>query len=68
MRSSHPQNDQDSLAHQASPNRVYNVVAVNERSGRKVMCTSKPLPHHEACVILGKLTRHPAARLMLEQG
>lgn len=59
--------EQPSPAHQASGIRLYNVVAINERSRRKVICTSKPLSHDEACVILGKLTRHPAARLMLEQ-
>lgn len=47
--------------------RLYNVIAINERTGRKVVCTSRPLPHDKACVILSKLTRHPSARLQLEQ-
>lgn len=52
---------------QTRPERLYHVVAINERSGRREVCTSSPLPHDKACVILGNLTRHPTTRLQLEQ-
>lgn len=67
MHSSDTMHEQPVTTQHDSGMRLYNVVAINERSSRKVVCTSKPLPHDQACVILSKLTRHPAARLMLEQ-
>jgi hypothetical protein len=47
--------------------RLYHIVAINERSGRKVYCTAYPMPHHEACTMLKKFSHQPARRGQLEQ-
>jgi len=47
--------------------RLYHIIAINERSGKKVYCTSEPMPHKEACIVLSKFSYHPARRLQLEE-
>lgn len=37
--------------------RLYHIVAINERTGKKTYMTSTPEPHHEATVILSKMVR-----------
>jgi hypothetical protein len=50
-----------------SRERLYHVVVINERTGRKVYMTKYPEPHDRALVLLSKLTRHPWRREQLEQ-
>jgi hypothetical protein len=47
--------------------RMYHVVAINEKSGKKVVVTGYPMTHQECCILLSKLTPHPARRLQLEE-
>jgi hypothetical protein len=44
---------------------LYHVVAVNEKTGVITYLTVMPLPHPHACILLSKLTPHPARRLQL---
>lgn len=47
--------------------RLYNLYAVNERSGFKVRLNSAPLTHQQACTMKSKFTPHPARRIQLEE-
>lgn len=47
--------------------RLYHIVAVHERTGRKTYLTASPLAHDEACIMLGKMTPHKAVRLQVEE-
>lgn len=47
--------------------RMYHVVAINERSGHKVYCTTESLTHESACVVMSKFSKHPARRIQLEE-
>jgi hypothetical protein len=49
------------------PERLYHVVAINERTGYTVRMTAYPCTHEEGCTIMGKLLRHPARRVQLEE-
>ena len=47
--------------------RLYHVVAVNDKTGARIIVTrpTEPVTHKEACTIKSKLTNHPARRLIL---
>jgi hypothetical protein len=47
--------------------RLYHIVAINERSGRKEYLTAYPMPHQPACVMLLKQGIHPLVRKQLEE-
>jgi len=47
--------------------RLYHIVAINEKTGKTTYCTSYPMSHKEACVILKKFSNHPARRVQLEE-
>jgi hypothetical protein len=42
--------------------RMYHVVVIVERTGRKVYMTATPVTHKQGCTILSKLTRYPWRR------
>jgi hypothetical protein len=44
---------------QTSVPRLYHVVAINDRTGRKDYCTATPVTHHEACTIRSKFFPRP---------
>lgn len=48
-------------------NRLFHVIVVNDKTGRKVYMTATPVNHNEGCAILSKLTKYPWRREMLEQ-
>jgi hypothetical protein len=48
-------------------NRLYHVVAINEKTGRKTYCTIDPMPHHQACNNLRAFTDKPGRRIQLEE-
>lgn len=37
--------------------RLYHVVAINEKTGKKEYCTAYAVPHKDACTILSKFPR-----------
>lgn len=47
--------------------RLYHVVVIVERTGRKEYMTATPVTHAEGCTILRKLTRYPWRREQLEE-
>ena len=47
--------------------RMYHVIVINERTGRREYMTSEPVTHAEGVVILGKLRPHKDTRAMLEE-
>lgn len=47
--------------------RLYNLVAVNEKSGAVVALTRYPMSHHECCVMKSKFTEHKARRIELRE-
>lgn len=47
--------------------RLYHLVAINEKTGKKVYLTEEPVTHHDACVIKSKFCYHPARRVQLEE-
>ena len=47
--------------------RLYHIVAINERTGRKTRMTRYPDTHEACCVMLKKFSYHPARRLQLEE-
>lgn len=47
--------------------RLYNIVAINEKHGWKEYMTAFPMSHADCCVMLGKISKHPARRIQLEE-
>jgi len=48
--------------------KLYRIIGINTRTGARIdMGLNAPMTHDHACTILGKLTRYPWRRLMLEQ-
>jgi hypothetical protein len=52
--------------------RLYHVVAINERTGRKEYLTATPCTHQEGVTIMSKITRRPKGlglrvRIQLEE-
>lgn len=37
---------------------MFNVVVINNNTGRKTIMNSSPMNHHDACIMLSKLTRY----------
>jgi hypothetical protein len=51
-----------------TPNkRLYHIVAINEKTGRKVYMTGYPMTHHGCCVMKSKITEYPWRRIQLEE-
>ncbi len=48
-------------------NRLYNLVAINEKTGRVAVLTKWPMPHEEACVMMGKFANYPGRRIQLQE-
>jgi hypothetical protein len=47
--------------------RMYHVVAINEKTGRRELCTSYPATHSEACTMVSKFTAHKNVRIQLQE-
>lgn len=47
--------------------RMYNLVAINERTNEKAILTSKPATHSECCIMKSKFSEHPLRRIQLEE-
>jgi hypothetical protein len=48
--------------------RLYHLVAINERTGRKDYLTRYPMPHEDCCVMKSKQSRpHRDVRIKLEE-
>lgn len=47
--------------------RLYHLVAINEKGGWKVYLTKYAMTHTECCVMKGKFSSHPARRIQLEE-
>lgn len=45
--------------------RLYNIIAINERTGKQVLLTGYPMPHKECCTMLSKMTGHKGTMRML---
>lgn len=57
----------DVVAKEAKPDRQYDVVAINEKTGAKTVMTKEPVPHKEAVTIKSKISDNPARRIQLEE-
>lgn len=49
------------------PERLYHLVAINERQNRKVYLTGYPMVHHLCVVMKSKFTPHKWVRIQLEE-
>jgi len=47
--------------------RLYHIVAINERTGVKVYMTGYPMTHKECCTMKSKITKYKWRRLQLEE-
>ena len=47
--------------------RKYHLVAINERTGKKVYLTGYAMTHAECVVMKSKFSYHPARRIQLEE-
>lgn len=48
--------------------RLYHIVAINERTGRKYYLTGYPMDHHSCCVMKSKQSKpHKDVRIQLEE-
>ena len=47
--------------------RMYHVIIINTKTGKKVYMTQEPVTHKEGCTILSKLTKYPWRHEMLEE-
>lgn len=47
--------------------RLYHVVAINEKTGHKTYVTLYPMPHKQACNNKARFTVHKARRIQLEE-
>lgn len=45
--------------------RLYNIAAINDKTGKRVLLTGYPMPHKECCTMLSKMTNHKDTRKML---
>lgn len=54
-------------AEASPPERLYHIVAINEKTGNKVFLTRYAMNHHESCTMLSKQSnRVPHVRIQLE--
>ena len=49
------------------PERLYHLVAINEKTGAKVYLSDYPITHAVACVWKSKFNPHKNVRIQLEQ-
>ncbi len=49
------------------PQRLYHVIAINEKTGHKTYLTTRPEEHAGALIILSKHSKHPLVRKQLEE-
>ena len=48
--------------------RLYNIAAINDKTGNRVLLTGYPMPHKECCTMLSKMTSHKDTRkILIEQ-
>lgn len=47
--------------------RMYDLVAINEKTGAETKLNGEPLTHAEACVVKSKFSSHPARRVQLKE-
>lgn len=47
--------------------RLYHVVSIVEKTGRKTRMTTVALPHGAACTLMRKFTQHAFRRIELEE-
>lgn len=47
--------------------RLYNVIVINERTGRMVQLNTTPVTHEQGCAWLSKLTGYKWRRHLLEE-
>lgn len=59
--------ERQSGAVQDQHSRRYNLVAINEKTGKKTVISSSPMTHTEAVTVKNKMTDHPARRVQLEE-
>ena len=45
--------------------RLYNIVAINERTGKQALLTGYPMNHQECCIMLSKMNDHKDTRKIL---
>lgn len=45
--------------------RLYNIVVINERTGKQVLLTGYPMNHKECCIMLSKMANHKDTRKIL---
>ena len=45
--------------------RLYNIVAINDKTGKQALLTGYPIPHKECRTMLSKMTSHKDTRKML---
>lgn len=45
--------------------RLYNIVVINERTGKQALLTGYPMPHKECCTMLSKMASHKDTMRML---
>jgi len=47
--------------------RLYHIVAINEKTGNKTYLTAYPMNHKKCCVMLSKQSHYPTIRKQLEE-
>jgi hypothetical protein len=47
--------------------RLYHLVSVNVKDGKKVYLTAYPMSHKECCTMKGKFTEHAHRMIQLEE-
>lgn len=47
--------------------RLYNLVAKNNQTDKKVYLTGYPMTHEECCIMKAKFSYHPLRRIELEE-
>jgi hypothetical protein len=45
--------------------RLYNIEAINDMTGKRVLLTGYPMPHKECITVLSKMTDHKDTRKIL---
>lgn len=55
------------LAMSSGEQRLYHLIAVNDRSGRRHCLTSYPMRHEECMTMARRFNLHKAVRLLVEQ-
>ena len=45
--------------------RLYNIIAINDKTGKKVFLTGYPMNHKKCLIMLSKLSDYPNRRFLL---